>query len=57
MALFLLKTGTCEAKNTFESLSFMLYFVLLSQFVSKREGQIESKFDEQKFINLTAHSA
>ena len=34
----------------------MLYFVFL-RFVSKREEQIQSKFDEKQFFSLTAHSA
>ena len=27
------------------------------RFVSKREGQIQLKFDEEKFFNIPAHSA
>ena len=33
-----------------------LYLALL-RFVPKREGQMQSKFDEHKFFNITAHSA
>ena len=41
--------------KTLESFSSMLYLASL-RFVSKREAQIQGKFDERKFSNLTAHS-
>ena len=33
------------------------YFFALLIFVSKREGEIQSKFDGWNFFNLTPHSA
>ena len=37
--------------KTFASFSYIIQFALLRQ-VSKREGQIQSKFDKQKFFIL-----
>ena len=44
-----------ETLKTVESFSYMLHFALL-RLVSKREGQIQSKFDESKFFNFDPHS-
>ena len=41
VVLFLFKTGTCDAKNDWQFFVEAIFF-----FVSKREGQIQSKFDE-----------
>ena len=46
LALFFLKMGICDSTlKTLESFSLMLYFAVL-RFVSKREGQIQTRFDE-----------
>ena len=55
VALFLLKTGTCDAKNTLESFSYMLYFAFL-RFVLKRERQIQSNISLMNRSSNTAYS-
>ena len=55
VALFLFKTGTWDAKNSGEFFVDAMFSFL--RFVSKREGQIQRKFDKWKLFNITAHSA
>ena len=54
--LYFSPKGELVVIKSLESFSSMLYLAAL-RFVSKREGQIQGKFDERKFSNLTAHSA
>ena len=44
VALFPFRTGTCDAKNSSEFFVDAMFSLL--RFVFKREGQIQSKFDE-----------
>ena len=52
--LYFSPNGELVVLKTLESFSSMLYLAAL-RFVSKREAQIQGKFDERKFSNLTAH--
>ena len=55
VALFLLKTETWDAKNSWEF--FLDAVFCLVKRVSKRETQVQSKFNEWKFFNIAPHSA